>query len=404
MWHTPKNVGVTGRTVSRKGVASCVTCCAVRLLIQSLFILYSPIGMRARGKSNDWIEERRKDVRPNCRVKDIKWACDDPDEYSFTVQGQVQGQDQPPALEEGEEAAGDAPPPPPLVTHTVASYFYENYGIRLRYPKMPLIKTGRVKTRNGFVDEWFPIEFISQEFGKTRDADNQKLTAALRYNDERTGRQSVDRITEMVLIANRLEKNGLTLSDFLGRFGMQIDVEPEAFEGKVESEPKLYFSKDSPAQVNNGDWRLADQRRVAQVFARPAKFYSFAFVSMADERTTERYFAQLFKRLDAHGLENESGVPVFDGDSPSRALRTLIKYSGDRDRNEVCWNKRIIAFLLSSASNLKACTKSDAFALTRIYFSLVYLILIAGSRRSNSCNPACKAILSLRCREILQPS
>ena len=60
---------------------------------------------------------------------------------------------------------------------------------------------------------------------------------------------------------------------------------------------------------------------------------------MADKSSTERYFAQLFKRLDAHGLENESGVPVFDGDSPSRALRNLIKYSGDRDRNQVCLNE-----------------------------------------------------------------
>ena len=292
--------------------------------------------MRARGKSNDWIEERRKDVRPNCRVKDIKWACDDPQEYSFAVQSQVQGQEQRQALVEGEEAAADAPPPPPPVTHTVASYFYENYGIRLRYPKMPLIKTGRVKTRDGFVDEWFPLEFLSQEFGKTRDADNQKLTAALRYNDERTGRQSVDRITEMVRIANRLEQNGLTHSDFLNRFGMRIDVEPKAFDGKVESEPKLYFSN-SPAQVNNGGWRLAEGR-TAQVFARPAKFHSFAFVSMADERTTERYFAQLLKRLDDHGIENESGVPVFEGNSPSTLLTSLIEYSGDRDRNEVCWN------------------------------------------------------------------
>ena len=300
--------------------------------------------MRAKGKSNDWIEEKRTDVRHNKRAKEIKWACNDPNEYSFTVPGQAQGQDQPPALVEGEEAAADAPPPPPPVTHTPASYYYEKYGIRLRYPNMPVVKIDRKRRGNTFFDEWFPIEFLSQEFGKTRDADNQKLTAALRYNDEQTGRQSVDRITEMVRIANRLEKNGLTLSDFLGRFGMHFDVEPEAFEGKVESEPKLYFSNDSPAQVNNGDWRLADQRRIAQVFARPAKFFSFAFVSMADERTTERYFAQLFKRLDAHGIENESGVPVFDGDSPSRALRTLIKYSGDRDRNQVCFEQVVIAF------------------------------------------------------------
>ena len=232
--------------------------------------------MRARGKSDDIIEKKRKQVRSHKRAKDIKWACNDPQEHSFTVPRQVQGQDQPPALVEGDEATADAPLPAPTITHTVASYFYENYGIRLKYPNMPLIKTGRVKMRDGFVDEWFPIEFLSQEFGKTRDADNQKLTAALQYNDERPGRESVDRIREMVRIANDLEKNGLTHSDFLSRFGMKIDVEPQSFNGKVESEPKLHFSEANPAQVNNGDWRLADQRRIAQVFARPARFHSFS--------------------------------------------------------------------------------------------------------------------------------
>ena len=333
------------------------------------------LGMRARGKSNDWIEERRKDVRLNCRLKDIKWACDDPREYSFAVPSQVPGQEQRPALVEGKEAAAEAPPPPPPVTHTVASYFYENYGIRLRYPKMPLIKTGRVKTRDGFVDEWFPVEFLSQEFGKTRDVDNQKLTAALQYNDDEPGHKSVVRIKKMVRIANRLEQSGLTHSDFLNRFGMRIDVEPKAFDGKVESEPKLCFSNNSPAQVNNGDWRLAEGR-TAQVFARPAKFHSFAFVSMADERTTERYFAQLLKRLGDHGIENESGVPVFEGNSPSRALCTLIKYSGDRDRNQVrtcaCrWNE---FFLLALETKVDAYTKSVNFFFYSICSHLVNLL------------------------------
>lgn len=221
--------------------------------------------MKNRGKSAEWIENKRREVKPNCRVKDIRWACDDPSEHSFTVPGR--SSDQPPELQ-GEGADSEAPPPPPPVTHTIASYYLEAYGIRLRYPKMPLIKIGRIRIRGQFVDLWFPIEFFTQAFGKTRDADNQKLTAALQFNDERAGRKSVDRITEMVRVASRLERNGLTLGDYLNRFGMEFGVEPEAFDGRVEVEPTLHFSGNSQASVNNGDWRLADQRRIAHVFAR----------------------------------------------------------------------------------------------------------------------------------------
>ena len=223
--------------------------------------------MKKRGKSAEWIENKRKEVKPNCRVKDIRWGCDDPTEYSFTVPGRAP--DQPPELQ-GEGADAEAPPPPPPITHTVASYYLEAYGIRLRYPKMPLIKVGRIRIRGQFTDLWFPIEFFTQAFGKTRDADNQKLTAALQFNDEKAGRESVERITDMVRVASRLERNGLTLGDYLNRFGVEFGVEPEAFDGRVESEPKLHFSGHNQASVqasvNNGDWRLAE-RRVAHVFA-----------------------------------------------------------------------------------------------------------------------------------------
>jgi len=50
---------------------------------------------------------------------------------------------------------------------------------------------------------------------------------------------------------------------------------------------------------------------------------------MADESTTERYYAQLFRRLEAHGIENETGVPLYEGEVLKRFVQQAL--SNDRD-------------------------------------------------------------------------
>lgn len=209
--------------------------------------------MRERGKSDDEIRRMCVEVRKNVRMRGIRWAADDPEQHSFDVTpraprgGVVQGEE------------GEAPPPPPPVTHTVASYFLDRYGIRLQYPKMPLICTGK---RRG-VEEWFPIEFFFQAFGKTKDA-TDKLQAALKYNDEHAGTQSVRQVENLLRELNHLERYGFSFNEFLLRFGMELDINPKAFEATVLTEPKLCFEGDGDrgTGIRNGDWRLAEGRTV----------------------------------------------------------------------------------------------------------------------------------------------
>jgi hypothetical protein len=52
----------------------------------------------------------------------------------------------------------------PVVRYTIASYYHDVYGIRLRYPKMPIVFIGK--------KEWYPMEFLTQALAKTTGANN----------------------------------------------------------------------------------------------------------------------------------------------------------------------------------------------------------------------------------------
>lgn len=120
--------------------------------------------MLQRGKSAEWISDRRTEHRLYCRIKDIKWSCDDPSDYNFLSPIFYDPENENPQ----DDATGD----------TVASYLFGQYGVQLLYPNMPLIKTGRVRCRNGWVEEWFPIEFFTIDAASVTGVDS--LRGALR--------------------------------------------------------------------------------------------------------------------------------------------------------------------------------------------------------------------------------
>ena len=103
----------------------------------------------------------------------------------------------------------------------------------------------------------------------------------------------------------------------------------------------------------------------------PAKIHSFALVSIADERITEQYYALLFRRLEAHGVENETGVPLYEGDRPSGVLKSFIKQSltNDRDPSMVCTTSNILGF-----NNYAT---SCPFADTHAFYSFAILIVLS---------------------------
>ena len=115
--------------------------------------------------------------------KNIIWATDDPNEHSFPVK---------PRVRRGEpEAKGEG------VTHTIASYFYEQHGIQLRYPKMPCIYIGKNK--------WYPLEFITQGFDKAKN--ENRVLPVLGYHDEYAAGQRIEVIKSYARRLNQMIRN-----------------------------------------------------------------------------------------------------------------------------------------------------------------------------------------------------
>ena len=63
---------------------------------------------------------------------------------------------------------------------TVASYFENEHGIKLKYPNMPMIYVDNVSKFGG---GWFPIELVYQTFAKSKDNNEEIVTNILKYHD-----------------------------------------------------------------------------------------------------------------------------------------------------------------------------------------------------------------------------
>lgn len=89
-------------------------------------------------KNKPFRKDRREDDSKGHGQR-IILSANNPALYSFTVEGQET---------------------------TVASYFENRYGIRLKYPSMPIIYVDDISKRGG---GWYPIELVYQAFAKAKD-------------------------------------------------------------------------------------------------------------------------------------------------------------------------------------------------------------------------------------------
>ena len=195
--------------------------------------------MKEKGFNDEEIKRKNIRVRRNKFIKAdqehnsamITWGADDPDLHSFPERKRVE----------------DGVPPK---IYTVASYFKEKYNITLKYPKMPIVFLGN--------KEWFPMEFLYQNFGKMRGANSQDhKDAVLQYRDINAGTKYVENIRDISAMAeeqsNRLERMGLTISDVLKLYNFRKSSTPVELVAKVLQEPELKFAAYS-ALLKNGSW------------------------------------------------------------------------------------------------------------------------------------------------------
>lgn len=182
---------------------------------------------------------RNKIIRADPDRDNIKiiWGADDATLYSFE-----------------EKKKDDAVP---ARIFTVASYFFERYKKRLRFPKMPIIFLGN--------KEWFPVEFLFQSFGKMKNAGTTEQKNAVRdYYNKNSGYNQTNYVNNIqdvfVAASKRLGDMGMTVDDVLKQYNLRRKDEPIQLEARILSEPRLRFGQQD-AMLDNGSWNVMERNQ-----------------------------------------------------------------------------------------------------------------------------------------------
>jgi len=199
------------------------------------------------------------------------------------------------------------------VTYTVYSYFQEKYGIRLKYPKMPMICTGKGRGR---VYEWFPVELLFQSFGKMKNTNEpQQVQDVLKFYDEFSGTNIVKKVEDLTnnpQIKEHQEK-------FLKLFGITKNYSAVTLTAKVLEEPCIQF-KERPSFINDGSWNLRDVK-----FDKPATLASFALINFTGRENAVRFFGNVLNSCKKHGMQ----LPFNIGRRDESNLVNEVACSGD---------------------------------------------------------------------------
>lgn len=178
-------------------------------------------------RQNTYVTRNTRMKSNDKNVPAIVWAADDPSLHSFeTTVKKNDGE-----LE--------------TKVMTVADYFLERRGIRLEFPKMPIVSTPK-----GF----FPVEFMFQCLEKMKGANSpDHVKSSLAFNDEFSG---LDRIQHLVRQRTIMARETATL---MASFGLRFDEEPVSLRAKILPEPTLRF-QNSEARTRDGSWDLRNVR------------------------------------------------------------------------------------------------------------------------------------------------
>jgi len=180
---------------------------------------------------------------------------------------------------------------------TVEEYFQERYGIRLNFPRMPLIHT-KIRGRSN----WIPIEFLWQSFGKAKDANGpENVRAVLAEKDSAAGPQLINQLR--AVYASVLPE----INAYLQSCNIQIDNEPLTLQARVLPNPQISFERGG-ATISNGSW---DTRNVT--FSNPADLSSFGVLDFTSGGVRE-YLQTQFRNCEKYGMQlPDSASECVDG-------------------------------------------------------------------------------------------
>jgi hypothetical protein len=203
---------------------------------------------KSEEKIKEIIENRRKKVHHNQRMitthkknAPIVWAADDMDLHSFEKK-----------TDNDTEA----------IWFSVYEYFRSHHGVKLMYPKMPIVLTGA---------GYCPAELLFQAKSPARGANSpEQCQRVLGFHDDYAGGDKIVHLTKTVaelklLMKTKTEKMQLETgqqADILDTRQFMFEVEDKPLEvyASLLPEPRLFFRDDQKAGITNGSWNLTNAK------------------------------------------------------------------------------------------------------------------------------------------------
>mmetsp|Transcript_15832 Transcript_15832/g.24306 ORF Transcript_15832/g.24306 Transcript_15832/m.24306 type:complete len:1247 (-) Transcript_15832:149-3889(-) len=179
-------------------------------------------------------------------------------------------------------------------TVSIPEYYEEQYGIKIKYPCMPVvfIKDGR---REGY----FPIEFIFQAFGKVRGGDFKQ--EILRFNDDKASTQKLQLLCDIKKAVDTRckDESPSYIAELLEQYHLgEIEEKPLELQATVLRQPTIKFgARTEPKSPSDGSWDLRNIK-----FANPGLLSSFGVLDFDFGNRDYTSVDAICRKLREHGV------------------------------------------------------------------------------------------------------
>lgn len=185
---------------------------------------------------------------------------------------------------------------------TVADYYAREYKIRLKYPDMPCLLVGNLKSGHA---KFFPLELMKVAPRQRSPGKNDEMVTSNLIRQVAKPAPERERMTNQM--AAEAIKNAMPMAQ---KYGMKINSRMEAQEGRVLPAPNMDYAQNKKATPRNGQWDT-----------RPLKFYNAQnvekwilvnFNTRCQEQAVEGFARELCKNASFKGMNMAPPAKIFN--------------------------------------------------------------------------------------------
>lgn len=225
---------------------------------------------------------------------------------------------------------------------SIKDYFEKQYNIRLRYPRLPLIKTRKK-------GEVFPMElcFIVEGQRYPFKLDDRQTSDMIKFTVQRPSVRAGE-------IAQNVAKLDWKKDPLLIQYGMEVSTRMIQTKARILPTPKLSFGigSDAPQHIQPPDGKWNFQGKKFAKISNPVKSWGIMVFGPPtgnygiDENTVKMFFRQFITTYNTHGGVIETKDPPIMYADPKKAPGTNIFELYKKAGNKVNAKPQILFFVL----------------------------------------------------------